>query len=104
MPDEGEKKETKIFWLVLPFIITSCFIIFMVVTGPKSGEEDSYWYMLLPGMVLCIFPCSKLAAFIIQANLKASSLGLTRERYSSHPELKNLKKKVMKWWMISVPL
>ncbi len=101
MPDEGEKKGTKIFWLVLPFIITSCFIIPMVVYGINSGEKGSYWIIFLPGVALCIFPWAKILALGIQTYATAKAFHVTKEIYESNPELNELKNKGVKWAVIT---
>lgn len=41
MVDEGERKGTNIFWIILPFIITSCFVIPSIIYGINFGEEGS---------------------------------------------------------------
>jgi hypothetical protein len=90
------------FWLVLPFIITSCFIIPMAVSGPNPGEEDSFWLIFLPGVTLCIFPWAKGAALVFQTCSKAGTFHITKEIYESDPELSDLKDKVKKWAFITI--
>jgi hypothetical protein len=101
MVDEGERKRTNAFWLILPFIITSCFIIPMVVYGINSGEKGSYWVIFLPGVALCIFPWAKILALVIQTRAKIWTLQIPEEMYESNLELNELKNKGVKWAVIT---
>jgi len=101
MVDEGERKGAKIFWISLPFIITSCFIIPSIIYGINSGEEGSYWFIFLPGMAFCIFPWAKILALGIQTYVTARAFHITKEMYESNPELNELKNKGVKWAVIT---
>ena len=102
MEVRNEKEHTSSFWLALPFIITSCFIIPMVVSGPNPGEEKSFGYIFVPGVALCIFPWSKIAALGIQAFFQARTFLVTKSMCESNPQLGLLRDKVKKWTRITV--
>ena len=102
MEDRIEKQHTNPFWSALPFIITSCFIIPMAVSGPNPGEEKSFWCIFVPGVALCIFPWVKIAVLGIQTCFKAKTIYITKEMYESNPELREMKDKVKKWARITV--
>jgi len=102
MEDGGDGKLRNTFWLVLPFIITSCFIILMVRYGLNSGEEGSFWVIFLPGVTLCIFPWAKIAALGFQTCAKARTFRITKEMYESNPELSELKNRGKAWGVITL--
>ncbi|MBL7189799.1 MAG: hypothetical protein ISS70_26005 [Phycisphaerae bacterium] len=99
--EDGEKRESA-FWLVLPFIITSCCIVALTIMGLKSGEEDSWYYIGVPAMTLVVFPCAKMAVLQFQRCSKAGTSRITEEMYDCNPELCILRDKVKKWWMVGV--
>jgi amino acid transporter len=102
MPDGDEQKRTNYFWLLLPFIITSCFVIPMAIHGPNRGEEESFWFIFLPGIALCILPWAKVASLGIQTLFEAGSLMITKSMYESNPRLAELRDKGKKWGIIAV--
>jgi hypothetical protein len=102
MKDGGEEKRESTFWLVLPFIITSCVIVAMTIIGLKTGAEDSWCYIAVPSMTLVVFPCAKMAVLLFQRSSKAGTSRITEEMYDSNPELCILRDRAKKWWMISV--
>ena len=102
MESGDEPARTNLFWLILPFIITSCFIIPMVMIGLSHGEEYSYWCVFLPGTALFIFPAAKMAALLIQTRFKAGTFHITKEMSDSNSEISELKDKVKKWFIITL--
>jgi len=102
MENGSDSRGTHPFWLVLPIIIVACFIVPLAVSGPKPGEEDSFWYVFVPGIALGLFPWAKVASLSFQGCFKAGTPWVTKAMYESDPRLKEHKEIIKKWGVITI--
>jgi hypothetical protein len=85
---------------ILPFLITGCFVIPIIVHGLYAGETGNYWFIFLPGVSICVFVWAKVASIGILGCVKCGTSRL-KHPDSNDPEAIWYKEQIAKWrWIV----
>jgi hypothetical protein len=100
MDDRPQKKLLRsLFWIVLPFAITCCFIILVL---RYKTDDPTYWFIFLPAVILCVFPFSIVVSYFLRMRIKAKLLKIPSGAELINPEIRQLSTKAAKWGMIAI--